>query len=130
MILGKDNRKRWSFDDLLLSQAYVVALEIIKSEECSQCGYPKYICHSSDSRIRLDLDEDFCQVKYQIEERQSHDRKMSQKGDDDGRSMWGSQLHPRVDFLPGMDVTAARELWQKEQQRIEAARKGIILDDD
>lgn len=129
MILGTDNRKRWNRHDFLLSQAYTFALEIIKGEECPQCGMPKYICHDSENAVRIHLDEDFCNVKFEIEKKQAEDRKASEKKDDGGRSMWGSQIHPRIEFVGDASFESVRKTWLKEQRRIDAARAGIALDE-
>lgn len=44
MILGEDNRKKWSPLDVLVMQAY----EMFKGEQCQHCGYPTWICRVGD----------------------------------------------------------------------------------
>lgn len=59
---------------MLIAEAY----QILESERCSQCGYPRWICHNDDGDIGVDVTEDICYVKRELE---NVDReKTSQKG--------------------------------------------------
>lgn len=53
MILGADNRKRWSKLDLLVMQAY----EQYESEVCQNCGMPIWLCRNTDHRLLVRVKE-------------------------------------------------------------------------
>jgi hypothetical protein len=62
MILGEDNRKAWSDLDVLVMLAY----EGYKSEQCSQCGHPRWLCRNEDPRLQVKIKQDDCYAKQQI----------------------------------------------------------------
>lgn len=84
MILGADNRKKWSTLDVLIMQAW----EILEAERCSQCGLPKWLCHNDDPLLQVRVKEDKCWVKPEIDE---HEKKRAD--DDDFR---GGVAYPEV----------------------------------
>jgi hypothetical protein len=77
MILGLDNRKKWSKLDVIVMQAY----QGLQDERCGQCGLPRYICHNSDSRLQVRIKEDKCWVKPEIS---AHEKRRSKDDDFEG----------------------------------------------
>jgi hypothetical protein len=65
MILHTQPGKKWTEEDFLLLEAY----QILEDERCSQCGLPRYICHSDDRRIQFWVDSDTCNAKYEVDKR-------------------------------------------------------------
>lgn len=63
MVMGTQPRDDWDEFDFLLIEAY----QILENERCEQCGLPEWICHNGDSDIRIDLDDDTCFVKREID---------------------------------------------------------------
>lgn len=63
MILGVQPRKKWTRWDFLL----IEAMEVMKSETCSQCGMPRWACHSENSHIRFRVEVDECMAKAEAE---------------------------------------------------------------
>jgi hypothetical protein len=71
MIMQTQPRDDWDEFDFLLIEAY----QILESERCSQCGLPRWICHSEDSDVRIDLRDDTCFVKREIDaEKELHSK--------------------------------------------------------
>lgn len=62
MILGEDNRKAWSDMDVLVMLAY----EAYKSEQCAQCGHPRWLCRNEDPRLQVKIKQDDCYAKQEI----------------------------------------------------------------
>ncbi|MBT2484855.1 MULTISPECIES: hypothetical protein [unclassified Microbacterium] len=62
MILGEDNRKPWSHLDVLIMQAY----QIVKDEQCSQCGLPRWLCRNSDPRLQVKVKFDDCYASNEV----------------------------------------------------------------
>ncbi|MFT4258047.1 hypothetical protein [Microbacterium sp.] len=75
MILGGDNRKKWSNLDVLVMQAY----QIVKDERCSQCGVPRWLCRNSDPRIQVRVKVDECYAKQEIDKFEERRRKDDDK---------------------------------------------------
>lgn len=63
MILHTQPSDPWIEEDFLLLEAF----QILEQERCGQCGLPRYICHTSDTRVRFDIHEDTCEAKYEVE---------------------------------------------------------------
>lgn len=109
MILGKDSRKSWDKWDLLLAEAY----QILQDERCSQCGLPRYICHSEDAGVHFDIEVDACDAKKAIAIYEKN------RGGKDGyQPPPGTQLFPR----PVMD-DPARDLTELRRPYYEAEAK-------
>jgi hypothetical protein len=64
MILGSDNRKKWSQMDVLVMRAY----QIIEDERCQKCGYPIWICRNEDPRLQARKKVDKCWVDGELSE--------------------------------------------------------------
>lgn len=63
MIMGTQPRDDWDEFDFLLLEAY----QILEDERCGQCGLPVWICKNEDSDIRIELEDDTCFVKREID---------------------------------------------------------------
>lgn len=63
MILGKDNRKKWSALDVLIMQAY----QVLQDERCQHCGYPVWICHNPDARLIARKKVDKCWIDEEVD---------------------------------------------------------------
>lgn len=72
MILGADNRKRWSKWDILLAEAY----SQFERERCGQCGYPQWVCGSESNDIYFRLEEVVC---YATRKREEHSEREQEK---------------------------------------------------
>lgn len=57
--------------DITLAKAYQRFL----SELCSQCGQPKYVCHTDDNRIQVDLKRDECSIMAKVERARAENSK-------------------------------------------------------
>jgi len=66
MVLGEDSKKKWGKWDFVLAKAY----QRYTDEICQQCGYPIYLCHSSDSRIEFEVHKETCFAAAEVERAQ------------------------------------------------------------
>lgn len=66
MILGADNRKRWSKLDVLILNAYQRYLD----ETCGQHGGPVWMCRCEDPRLQVRTVEVACYAKQEVEKYQ------------------------------------------------------------
>lgn len=107
MILGEDNRKRWSDLDVLIMQAY----QILEDERCGQCGLPRWICHNEDPKLQVRVLEDYCFVRAEIEQR-DEDTKEKPKG---------TVLYPEMYHRDNLPLHKLRESYY-EQRAAEAAQ--------
>lgn len=64
MILGEDNRKKWSELDVLIMLAY----EGFKREQCPHCGNPRWLCGNDDPRLQVRKKVDACWVDQQVDD--------------------------------------------------------------
>lgn len=110
----------WSSLDFALFVAY----KTLQDERCSQCGLPRYVCHSENPDIQFSIDEDQCVAKREIEryeeaERDRHD------GDSDWKPPKGTTLVPRVETVSGADPTSYRdEYYNSMRVRLEEFSRG------
>lgn len=68
LILGKDSKKPWGRTDIVLAKAYQRFLD----ELCTQCGLPKYICHTDDNRVQFRVVRDECEASKVAEKEQEN----------------------------------------------------------
>lgn len=64
MVIGADSRKKWDDLDILIMSAY----QVIKDEECGQCGMPRWLCHNSDPKLQVRVKYDECVAKRAIDD--------------------------------------------------------------
>jgi hypothetical protein len=76
MILGSDNRKKWSALDVLVMQAY----QILDNERCQECGHYRWLCLNNSPDLQLKIVRSHCYVKGEIDAEQ----KKNKSGDYDG----------------------------------------------
>jgi len=77
MILGEDNRKRWSQMDVLVMQAF----QQYKDETCPEHGGPIWLCRWDPEDPRLDLKLKPARGCYVAEEIRRHDEKRDKDAD-------------------------------------------------
>lgn len=108
MLLGADNRKRWSKLDVLVMQAY----QIVEEERCSQCGLPRYLCHSDDPRLQVRIKEDSCYAKQEVDKYEEGRKEGSKSG----------SAYPEFYTTDGTPLTDFRALYYKQlsDERAEA----------
>lgn len=105
MILGLDNRKKWSELDVLIMAAY----KALQSERCNQCGLYRWICQNEDPKLQVKVKEDYCFVKAEIEK---HDEGVKEKPK-------GTILQPEMFHLADLPLHKLRDSYH-EQLRVEA----------
>ena len=111
LILGKDSKKGWSRWDTLLAKAYQRYL----NELCQQCGYPKYMCHTSDNRIGFSPKLDECAATAVAERKQEELTKM--KSPPKGVKVFAqAKLTPDA-IAEGMEFSDFRRPYQIEQAK-------------
>lgn len=118
LILGKDSRKRWTRIDITFAKAYQRFL----NELCSQCGLPKYICHSDDNRIQFKLATDECAATARSEAEQSRLSKMKTPPDNFGKRLYGQPYLIPEAIEAGLQFSDFREPYYIEQ----AKKMGLI----
>lgn len=104
MILGADNRKKWSEQDVLIMQAY----QIWQSEKCSQHGGPVWLCDNEDSKLQVRVNEVSCYAKQELELAEES------RKDDDKK---GVVLVPEFYDLGGRDLVEFRDLYRQQKAR-------------
>lgn len=111
MILGKDNRKRWSSLDVLIMLAYKIYLR----EKCPNCGYPTWICNSEDSVLIARKKTVKCWVSREVDDW----REGMKEGDD------AKYIRPEVYSRDGRALWEFREPYYEElaRQRAEEAEE-------
>lgn len=114
MLLGKDNRKRWSDLDILIMQAY----QIVQDEKCSQCGWPRWICQSDDPKLQVRVKEYHCYAKQELEKHAEGNREKAEKG---------VSTYPEWYHLDGRPLIEFRAEYLEETTR--EALDGILHDD-
>lgn len=72
----------------MIAEAY----EIMTNERCSQCGYPRWICHNDDGDIGFAIDEDTCFAKRETERVDAE----KSKGKKDYKPPLGTVAQPRA----------------------------------
>lgn len=106
MILGEDNRKAWSNLDVLVMLAY----EGYKSEQCSSCGHPRWLCRNEDPRLQVKINEDDCYAKQQVTQYEE-----SHKDDDSKKAIYptfyATDQTPLVEF---------RQVYREQQAQARA----------
>lgn len=116
MLLGADNRKKWSHLDILVMQAY----QTVQDEKCSQCGYPRWICQSDDPKLQVRVNEYHCYGKQELEKYDEAHREDGQKG---------VSTYPEWYHLDGEPLINFRDLYYEQQAR-EAASEAAEEDQD
>jgi hypothetical protein len=110
LILGKDSRKRWGREDIVLAKAYQRFL----GELCQQCGLPKYICHSDDERIQFKPSVDECNSSARAEREQADLAKQEgYKGY--GRKVFGEPYLVKAAVDAGMEFSDFRRPYLKAE---------------
>jgi len=104
MILGADNRKAYSDMDVLLLQAY----QTIQNEKCPQHGGPRWMCDHTDQSLRLRIDDDYCYVKAELEEREKSRAKKDEPG---------VMLRPVFYSADGRDLSTYRATYYEQKAR-------------
>ncbi|MDL5351102.1 hypothetical protein [Microbacterium sp. zg-YB36] len=102
MILGADNRKKWSKQDVLVMQAY----QMVQDERCTQCGLPRWLCHNKDARLQVRIKEDECWVKPELK---AHEESRSK---DD--NFIGGTAYPEVYDRRGAPLHTFRASYYKQ----------------
>lgn len=115
MILGEDNRKAWSHLDVLVMQAY----QIVKDEQCSQCGLPRWLCRNEDPRLQVKLKDDDCYASQQVKE---HD-KNRKEGDE------GGSVYPEFYALDSTPLIEFRALYYEQLAQARAEEQDEEEDD-
>lgn len=64
MILGADNRKKYSDMDVIIMLGY----EQYKREQCPHCGYATWLCRNSDPRLQVRKKVEACWVDQQVDD--------------------------------------------------------------
>jgi len=104
MILGADNRKRWSDVDALIMQAY----QIIEDERCPQHGGPRWLCGNADPRLQIRIKTDRCEAKVEIDNYEERRKK-----DDDKAGVAYPEFYIRPG-VEGMDLVDFRALYYEQ----------------
>jgi len=63
MILHTQPRKRWDEFDFLCIEAH----QIVLSERCAQCGYPRWLCHNEEENAGWKAVQDVCFATREVE---------------------------------------------------------------
>lgn len=126
MILGSDNRKRWSKWDVALAAAY----QILESERCPQCGLPEYVCHSASNDIGFDIQETTCAAmrKKESAEEAAREKRSKRK---DAKEPHGVTLTPVPFTYSGKDLTVHREAYYEslaERRRVKEEERAATRD--
>lgn len=105
MIMGTQPSDDWDEYDFLLLEAN----QILEDERCSQCGLPRWICHNEDSDVRIELTDDTCFVKREIDaERELHSK------DSNYKEPHGTVSRPQVSSWSGKPLDfVVREQYYK-----------------
>lgn len=77
MILGEDNRKKWSEMDVLIMLGY----EQYKREHCHICNQPIWLCNNDDPRLQARKKVRACWIDQQVEDW----RENPQNGEEDAK---------------------------------------------
>lgn len=113
MILGEDNRKKWSDMDILIMLGY----EQYKREQCPHCGYAIWLCHSTDRRLNVRKKVDACWVDQQVDEW----RENPQNGEEDAKyirpEMYSRDETPLHEFREPYFEMKAREAAEEAEGR-------------
>ena len=104
MILGADNRKRWSSLDVMILQAY----QIMEDERCAQHGGPAWLCDHSDPKLQVRIKESSCYAKRELEIAED-----ARKDKDDK----GVVLVPEFYDLDGRPLESFRATYRAEKMR-------------
>lgn len=117
LILGKDSGKPWTKWDVALAKAYQRFL----NELCSQCGLPKYICHSNDNRIQFRSMKDDC-ASLAVSE-----RKQAQMAEDKNATNYGIKVYAEPYLIDaaveaGLEFSDFRRPYLMEQ----AKKQGLL----
>lgn len=102
MILGSDNRKKWSSLDILLNLAY----QTLQAERCGQCGNYRWICQNSDPKLNVRIKDDYCFVKAELE-KEDESRKEKAKG---------TQLIPEMYHRDDLPLHQLRDSYREQQE--------------
>lgn len=120
LVLGKDSRRRWNRWDFLLAKAYQRFL----NELCSQCGLPKYICHTDDNRIQFKPTQDHCASTAVAEKAQAEMQKKDRPSY--GVRVFGEPYIVDTPEAEGMEFSDFRRPYLLE----EAKRRGLVSEVD
>ena len=111
MLIGANSSKPWNRWDRLVAEAY----EMYKSERCTQCGLPRWICHNESNEVQFHVDEDQCfaiVAKDRVEGR-----------DKDKTTPPGTVLRPRPYLVDGKELITLRD-----QYYVDAAKRNAELE--
>jgi hypothetical protein len=126
MILGTDNRDRWSKWDILLAQAY----QILEDERCPQCGLPRYICQNDDRDIDFRVETEQCAAmekkeSFEQREQEKRDKKKGRNGESP-KAPSGVIVKPQPYTYSGVGLHTFRDsYYEREAQKraeVDAAR--------
>lgn len=120
LILGKDSKKPWTKTDIMFAKAYQRFL----NELCSQCGLPKYICHTSDSRVQFDIKRDECASSAKAERAQSEISSKKDAKPQFGIKLFGMPVLSQDAIAEGLEFSDLRRPYLME----EAKKQGLIAD--
>lgn len=120
LILGKDSKKPWGREDIVLAKAYQRFL----NELCGQCGLPKYICHTDDNRIQFKLAHDECAGTQMAEREQARIAK-DEKSQSFGVRIYAEPFLTEDAIEDGMEFSDFRRPYLIDR----AKKMGLIPDD-
>lgn len=76
MILGADNRKKYSHLDVMILQAY----QILEDERCPQHGGPRWMCDHPDGKLNFKINDIYCRVASELKDEEDKRQKNEDKG--------------------------------------------------
>lgn len=94
MILGEDNRKRWSDIDVLIMNAY----EAYEAERCSVCGRAIWLCRNDDPRLHVRVMEVHCYAKQELDAYDERHKDKKQPGISTYPEFYTRDDTPLIDF--------------------------------
>lgn len=112
LILGKDSRKPWGPEDILLAKAF----QRFQSEQCQQCNLPRYICHSDDNRIQFKLARDECAAT-QVAEREQARIAKDEKSHEHGVRIYAEPFLTEDAIEDGMEFSDFRRPYLLDRAR-------------
>lgn len=114
LIDGANSNKPWDQWDRLLLEAY----QILDDERCPKCGYPVYLCHSTDNDLDFILEDDACGVSAEVERKNAEIQKKNKGGQE------GVSYRPIPHSISGRPLVSFREPYYKQERiRREAMEK-------
>lgn len=121
ILLGADNRKRWSKWDIVLVQAK----QVLEAERCGQCGNPKWVCQNPDNDIEYQFHKEVCFAtqalnKYEKTEEKKR-KKNGRRGAQADDEPVGEAAYPSAYRVSGAELGDLRDgFYEAESERRKA----------